>query len=188
MIPLNPIVLLIVIAAVLAIPYVFQRGSAATQGGYMLSKKFALGFGLAVALPLLVYSGVSTFSPPPRGRDYFPTESLSWRDKTPEEQARIHQERSRQEQAYYEHEHRFVRHLFFVAAPIGIAGIIGGSLIAIEAIGTGLMFGGVFTVIEGYYWYWSALEHWMRFLSLLAAFLILILIGYRKFGPSKNPS
>jgi len=148
----------------------------------MLSKKFALGFGIAVALPMLVYSGVSSFSPPPIWRDYFPTESLSWRDKAPEEQVKIQQEKSRREQAYYEHEHRFVRHLFYVAAPIGLAGIIGGSLIAIEAIGTGLMFGGVFTVIEGYYWYWSALEHWMRFLSLLAAFLILILIGYRKFA------
>ena len=154
----------------------------------MLSKRFALGFGIAVALPLLVYSGVSTFSPPPQWRDYFPTESLGWRDKAPEEQVRIQQEHKRQEQAYYAHEHRFVRHLFFVAAPIGLGGIIAGSLIAIEAIGTGLMFGGVFTVIEGYYLYWSALDHWMRFLSPLAAFLILIFIGYRKFGPSKNPS
>ena len=154
----------------------------------MLSKKFALGFGIAVALPLLVYSGVSTFSPPPVWKDYIPTGSLVQRDKTPEEAERVFQQRKRGEQAYYEHEHRLVRHLFFVAAPIGLAGIIGGSLIAIEAIGTGLMFGGVFTVIEGYYWYWGALEHWMRFLSLLAAFLLLIFIGYRKFGPSGRSS
>jgi len=154
----------------------------------MLSKKFALGFGLAVALPLLVYYGVSTFSPPPNWADYFPTGSLSRRDKTPEEEVRIQQEQSRREQMYKEHEHRFVRALFFIATPIGIAAIIGGSIIAIEAVGTGLMFGGIFTVIEGYCWYWWALEHWMRFLSLLAAFLILIFIGYRKFGPSKNPS
>ena len=154
----------------------------------MLSKRFALGFGIAVALPLLVYYGVSTFSPPPNWADYFPTGSLSRRDKTPEEEVRIQQEQSRREQLYKEHEHRFVRALFFIAAPIGIAAIIAGSVIAIEAVGTGLMFGGIFTVIEGYFWYWGVLEHWMRFLSLLAAFLILIFIGYRKFGPSKNPS
>ena len=185
MLPFNPIFLLIVVAAVIAISLVFRRGSAAAQGDPMLSKKFALGFGIAVALPLVVYYGVSTFSPPPKWEDYFPAGSLARREKTPEEEVRLQQEESRRQQLYKEHKHHFVRSLFFVAAPIGIAAIIAGSLIAVEAIGTGLMFGGIFTVIEGYVWYWGALEHWMRFLSLLAAFLILIFIGYRKFGPSR---
>jgi len=121
----------------------------------MLSKKFALGFGIAVALPLLVYYGVSTFSPPPKWEDYFPSGSLVLRDRTPEEQAKIEQEQSRRRQLYKEHEHHFVRSLFFIAAPVGIAAIIAGSFIAVEAIGTGLMFGGIFTVIEGYLWYWG---------------------------------
>ena len=72
--------------------------------------------------------------------------------------------------------------LFIVAVPIGIAAIIVGALASIQAIGTGLMFGGIFTVMDGYCWYWSELQDWMRFLSLLAAFVVLIFIGYRKLA------
>ena len=137
----------------------------------MLSKKFALGFGIAIALPLLIYYGVSTFSPPPKWQDYSPI----GRPQTSEESQRGMQQ-------FNIHAQRFARHLFFVATPLGLAAIIIGAVTAVEAIGTGLMFGGIFTVIEGYFWYWSDLPPWMRFLSLLVAFGILILIGYRQFA------
>ena len=136
----------------------------------MLSKKFALGFGIAIALPLLIYYGVSTFSPPPKIGDYQP-KGASGR----EEQVRLWQQ-------YEQHGQRFTRHLLSVALPLGIAAIIIGAVTAVEAVGTGLMFGGIFTVVEGYFWYWSYLPPWMRFLSLLLAFGILIFIGYRQFA------
>jgi hypothetical protein len=136
----------------------------------MLSKKFALGFGIAIALPLLIYYGVSTFSPPPKWQDYQPKGTF------------VREEQERLAQQYHVQAQRFARHLFFVATPLGIAAIIFGAVTAVEAIGTGLMFGGIFTVIEGYFWYWSELPPWMRFLSLLVAFGILIFIGYRQFA------
>ena len=153
----------------------------------MLAKKFALGFGIAIVLPLLVHYGVSTFSPRPKWEDYqIENYYQRHKDATPEERARLEQEHSRIEKEHRAHTKRFQRHLFFVATPIGIVAIIFGSLTPVQAVGTGLMFGGIFTVTEGYCWYWSELEDWMRFSSLLTAFVILIFIGYRKLAGSEK--
>ncbi|MBU0477962.1 TMEM14 family protein [bacterium] len=149
----------------------------------MIAKKIALGFGIAVVLPMMVHYGVSTFSPRVKWQDY-QIENYSQRYKraTPAEKVKLEKEKSQLTKQRKEHEKRFEKHLFFVAAPIGIAAIIVGSVIAVQSIGTGLIFGGIFTLLNGYCWYWSELQDWMRFLSLLVAFVILIFIGYRKFG------
>ena len=83
---------------------------------------------------------------------------------------------------FWKREKIFQKHLFLVAVPVGIGAIIFGAVSPIQAIGTGLMFGGIFTLVDGYCWYWSELQDWMRFLSLLAAFVVLIFIGYRKLA------
>lgn len=150
----------------------------------MLAKKFALGFGIAVILPMLVHYGVSTFTPMPRWQDYYGYGGYYAQDNnaTPEQKAKLQDERKKKEEAYRNSEKRFQQHLFFVAVPVGIAAIIIGALSSIQAIGTGLMFGGIFTLMDGYICYWSELQDWMRFLSLLAAFIVLIFIGYRKLA------
>ncbi|MCK9430998.1 MAG: hypothetical protein M0R17_13565 [Candidatus Omnitrophica bacterium] len=149
----------------------------------MLAKKFALGFGIAIILPMLVHYGVSTFSPAPKWQDRYDSYSYQRYDKaTPEERVQIDKERKEKEMAWQEKEKTFQRNLFFVAVPVGIACIFIGAIIAIQAIGTGLMFGGIFALTEGYMFYWSELQDWMRFLSLLAAFMMLILVGYRKLA------
>lgn len=150
----------------------------------MLAKKFALGFGIAVILPLLVHYGVSTFSPRPKWEDYRSElyDYQKYQQATPEEKARIDQERKAHQEKRRKDEKRFARHLFFAATPVGIFAIVFGSLTPVQAVGTGLMFGGIFTLTEGYCMYWSELADWMRFLSLLAAFAILIFIGYRKLA------
>lgn len=149
----------------------------------MLAKKFALGFGVAILLPMVIHYGVTTFSPRPKWRDY-QIENYYERYKraTPEEKVRLEEERSRLAKERREHERRFQKHLFFVATPMGIIAIIVGSISAVQAIGTGLIFGGIFTLMDGYIWYWTELKDWMRFLSLLIAFIIIIFIGYRKFA------
>lgn len=147
----------------------------------MLAKKFAVGFGIAVILPMLIHYGVSTFSPCPRLEDY-QTENyyLRIQSASPEEKARLEEERREAYRKYEGHRKHFERRLFFVAMPVGILAIIAGSMAAVQAVGTGLMFGGIFTLGDGYFWYWSALPDWLRFLSLLAAFIVLIFIGYHK--------
>ena len=149
----------------------------------MLAKKIALGFGIAILLPLLIYYGVSTFSPPPRWEDYrIENYYQRHKDAAPEEKAELEKENSRLQEERKAHQRRFQKNLFCVAAPAGIIAIVVGSFIGVQAIGTGLMFGGIFTLMEGYISYWSALPDWMRFLSLLIALIILIFIGYRKLS------
>jgi len=149
----------------------------------MLAKKIALGFGIAIILPMLIHYGVSTFTPRPSWRDY-QVDNYYQEHKNASDLEKTKLEAQRKE--LYEKrridEQRFQRHLFFVAVPIGIAAIIIGSIIAIQAVGTGLMFGGIFTLADGYICYWSELPDFMRFISLLVAFVVLIFIGYRKLA------
>jgi hypothetical protein len=48
------------------------------------------------------------------------------------------------------------------------------------AIDTGLMFGGIFSACHGYLNYWSKLFAQLKFFSLLAAFIVLLVVGSRK--------
>ena len=149
----------------------------------MLAKKFALGFGIAIILPMVIYYGVSIFSPSPKWRDYQVSDYYErYEDASKDEKAGLREERKQLQEERRANRKRFERHLFFVATPIGIAAIIAGSVIAIQAVGAGLMFGGIFTVTEGYVCYWSELPDWMRFLSLLLAFAILIYVGCRSLA------
>jgi hypothetical protein len=67
-----------------------------------------------------------------------------------------------------------------VATPLGVAAILIGAYLAFHAIGTGLIFGGTFTVTSGYWSYWQYLDNWVPFISLLAGFAILLFVGYRR--------
>jgi len=146
----------------------------------MLAKKFGFGFGIAVLLPLLVHYGVSTFSPAPKWDQYHTNNYSQYQGATPEEKERLRAEDDKRREKYKQHRKMFERHLFYVATPIGIAAIIIGATLAVQAVGAGLIFGGIFTLVDGYCWYWSELQDWMRFLSLLAAFIVLVACGYRK--------
>jgi len=42
------------------------------------------------------------------------------------------------------------------------------------------MFGGIFSVCDGYFNYWSELSAQPKFSSLLAAFIVLLVVGYRQ--------
>ncbi|MDD5116812.1 MAG: hypothetical protein PHW98_07150 [Candidatus Omnitrophica bacterium] len=149
----------------------------------MLAKKFALGFGIAIIFPVMVHYGVSTFVPAPKWQDrYQPNYYQDYNKATPEVKAKMEEERRQREADWKFREKRFQTALFCVAVPLGIAAILIGSLAAIQAIGTGLMFGGIFLLLDGYCHYWSEMADSMRFLSLLAAFVVLIYVGYKKLA------
>mgnify|MGYP001563215505 CR=1 FL=1 len=152
----------------------------------MLAKKFGFGFGIAVILPMLVHYGVSTFSPQPKWGDYYGSEYYQeYQESTPEEKKELQEKRKKKDDAFRSQRKVFERSLFFVAIPAGIAAIIIGAILAVQAIGAGLIFGGIFTLIDGYCWYWSELQDWMRFLSLLAAFIVIVFCGYMNLN-NKN--
>ena len=147
----------------------------------MLAKKIALGFGIAVIYPLMLYYGVSSFSPPPPWGAY-QVENFEERHRRAdvEEQKQLEAERVAQQEKFREERIRFQEHLFFVTVPFGIIAIIAGTFIMLPAVGTGLIFGGVLSVINGYMGYWMELPAPMRFISLLAAFIVLLFVGYKK--------
>lgn len=60
--------------------------------------------------------------------------------------------------------------------------LIAGSYLAVPAVGTGLMFGGVFTFLEGVTCYWSEIQDPLKFVLLLITLVILIWIGYGKLA------
>ena len=75
---------------------------------------------------------------------------------------------------------------FFVAVPSGIIAIIVGAFLSIQAIGTGLMFGGIFSVCDGYFNYWYELADPLKFASMLVTLVVLIFIGYKKLERKKT--
>ncbi len=131
----------------------------------MIAKKFALAFGIAVV------------SPEPRWQDYHVTPLIDSNSA----------EYQKKDAEYRAAERTFEKHLFAVAVPLGLITLVVGAFLSVPAIGTGLMFGGIFSVTDGYFNYWSELSAQLKFFSLLAAFIVLLIVGYRKLE-KKEPS
>ncbi len=149
----------------------------------MLAKKLAVGFGIAILLPMLVHFGVSTFSPEPKWENDFREErdhSRKYQNASAQEREKMDAERDQRDEKRRNRENRFQMDLFLVSIPVGLLSILAGSLISIQSVGAGLMFGGLFTITDGYYCNWRSLESWVKFVSFLLVFLLLIFIGYRK--------
>ena len=153
----------------------------------MLAKKIALGFGIAIVFPMMIHYGVSTFSPQPKWQDY-QVKNYYERHKraTSEEQKKLEVEKNRLEKQKKEAEKSFQKRLFFVAVPLGIAAIVIGAFLSIQAVGTGLMFGGIFSVCDGYANYWYELGDPLKFVSMLVAFIVLLFVGYKKLEKKEN--
>ncbi len=147
----------------------------------MLAKRFALGFGIAIILPLMFHYGVSTFSPSPKYSDYrIDNYHQDYEAAFGEKKIELAAKKKKMDLQFKSANKKFQQHLFFVAVPLGILSIIIGVFISSNAIGAGLIFGGIFSVSNGYINYWSELPDSLRFASLVVAFLILIIVGYKK--------
>jgi hypothetical protein len=135
----------------------------------MLARQIVFGFGIAVVLPLLVYYAVTTFySAPPKFRDF-----VSFEDRGSTEK------RQAAEEAYARAAKNFARAHIVVAVPVGLAAILIGTYVAAHAIGAGLVLGGIATIVWGYHGYWQYLDDWIRFVSLLVTFVVLIVLARR---------
>jgi lipopolysaccharide export LptBFGC system permease protein LptF len=148
----------------------------------MLGRQIAIGFGVAIIFPMLIYYGVCTFSPPPNLQDFSQTASRP--GTTPDHHAEQANKNKAASTSYEEASRVFSLRLLCVAAPLGYAAILLGSLRMSSGLGTGLMFGGIFAVIDGYLFSWSFLENWLPFVSLLVALAVLIFVSYRQFWPA----
>jgi len=71
------------------------------------------------------------------------------------------------------------RYVFFIALPLGIIIILLGMFVfGIEAVGTGIMGGGVGTLIYGSGAFWPYTENWARFLISLIGLVVLVWLVY----------
>ena len=71
------------------------------------------------------------------------------------------------------------KYVFFIALPLGILILIlGAFLFELEAVGVGLMGGGVGTLIYGSGAFWPYTQNWVRFLLSLLGLVILIWFSY----------
>ena len=156
----------------------------------MLARQIAIGFGIAAIFPLLIYYGVSTFYPPPRYTNVVTATLVQPHDPTPEQRKEYEDrrlERKKQEDTFKAAARDFARVLVFVSTPLGVAAILIGAYVTLHSIGTGLIFGGILSVTWGYWSYWQYLDDWVRFVSLLVGFAVLLFVGYRRVAAPKHP-
>jgi len=149
----------------------------------MLARQIAIGFGLAIIFPLLVYYGVRTFSPPPK----WPPFEYEAQAATAEERRAQNEKRKVERATYNDQAKAFARVLIIASTPLGIGAILIGMLLHSASVGTGLILGGIVTVAHGYWGYWNYADDWLRFVSLLLGFGILLFVAYWRW-PRGQPN
>jgi hypothetical protein len=152
----------------------------------MLARQIAVGFGIAVIFPLLVYYGVSTFQHPPKWAAFHRTSCVPEPGTTVDERKECAKKQRVEQEAYDTAAKEFARALVLVSTPLGVAAILIGAFLPMHAVGTGLILGGISSVGWGYWGYWQYLEDWMRFVSLLTGFGVLLFVGYRLFAVGRT--
>ena len=144
-------------------------------------RNFAIGLAIAVILPCVVYYGLMTFSPAAKygecsKEEYL--ESVGLKDvKNPADKVKA----AAAGEEYDKGSEAFAKHLFYVAMPVGILLIAAGLAMPIPGIGSGFMFGGLFTLFYGFFAYWSGLSALFRFVSLLFGLILFVIIGWNKY-------
>lgn len=150
----------------------------------MIAKKIALGFGIAVILPMMIHYGVGSFIENPNWNDsqidnYYEKHKRADEAAQKDLEAKKLNNRERFESA----KRHYQKSLFFVAVPVGLFALLIGSFIQQKGLGTGLMFGGIFSICNGYANNWDYLDDRLKFISLLAAFFLFVWISYKKLEP-----
>lgn len=151
----------------------------------MLARQIAVGFGVAIVLPLLIYYGVSSFSHAPKRADYFAPPVYNG-NMTPEQRSAQQEKLWSETEAFNEAQRVFSLRLLCVSAPLGYAAILLGAWRPGYGLGAGLMFGGILAVTDAYWWHWEFIEDWLRFVSLLIAMAVLMFAGYRLLPPGQQ--
>jgi hypothetical protein len=147
-------------------------------------KQVAVWLGIVVLLPFAVWYGTSAFSPPPDWKRYTREEErLTERlqEANADEKAKIREEKDRLENERDEQERRFYGHMFWVACPLGLGTFIIGIVFPVQAVGGGLMFGGLISLAVGCYSYWDRMGDNLRFASLVIALLVVSALGTWRF-------
>jgi energy-coupling factor transporter transmembrane protein EcfT len=157
-----------------------------------LVKQIAVWLGIVVLLPLAIWYGVSAFSTPPDKRENAKAlakinEQIqdAKEDKDKAERDKLRRERDRLQAEEEEAQRQFYHDMFWVAYPTGLVATILGVFFPVQAVGAGLMFGGLISLATGCYAYWDRMDAWLRLGSLVVALLVLLALGTWRFWPAR---
>lgn len=138
-------------------------------------KDFLIGLTITLMLPFVVYYGAISFSPA-AGYHNQSKEAFFQRLEATLQGKKLDQSSSEAE--YAAGKKTFNKHLFYIAVPAGVLAIVAGLLFSLPGIGSGLMFGGLITLVYGYFTYWEDLPVKIKFISLLVGLILLIAAGW----------
>src|SRR5260370_26294074 len=112
----------------------------------MLALQLVIGVGIAVLFPLLIYTGVAAIKAPPK-----PSNRTNLRAEVTEEDKQANRDQIRWEQEQLRKARvEYAKILFGVMAPAGLAAVLAGYLIGVNAVGTGLLACGFLCLVYGY--------------------------------------
>ncbi|MBI3616221.1 MAG: hypothetical protein HY211_06870 [Candidatus Omnitrophica bacterium] len=155
----------------------------------MLARKIILGFGLAMLLPMVIHQGVEVIRPMPQyQRHQIPNYYQTLQRASDEEKPHLQAEQQRLNAEWGTAQKRWSKSHFFAGVGAGIATTLIGSFVAAPAVAGGLMLGGIFSFLGGCGFYWLDLNAVGRLGVLLAGFLVLLWIGYRRLSDPKQGS
>jgi small-conductance mechanosensitive channel len=174
----------------------------------MLIKNFLLGIAIIIVTISVVIYGINTFYSKPVYEDFcgeYKTQEIietqeqceaiggqwnSYQSVKPEEISGYCDRDYSCREEYDKGYENFRRNIFLITIPLGIIIIALGALVFnLDAVGAGLMGGGVGTILYGTGGYWQYTENWVRFLISLVGLVALILLAYyanRKWNKKKK--
>jgi hypothetical protein len=156
------------------------------------AQQIAVWLAIAVLFPCVAYFGTAAFSPPPDADEFMRVQNKLNNElmaaATPAEKERISAEIERTQKENTEAQRAFGRREFWVAYPLGMIAFAIGLYIPIQAVGAGLMFGGIATLAYGCYSSWDAIGRWIRIGSLVLALLLVVILGLWRLGKPDKPS
>ncbi|MBD3354500.1 hypothetical protein GF361_00785 [Candidatus Woesearchaeota archaeon] len=142
-----------------------------------------LMIGIAIIFALFVGYGIDTFYEAPEYED-FCNESERLRP-VKLNQSDMEEFNAKQNQCWEQYDaarEPYNRNVFIITLVIGLAAVIAGSFfMKVESVSSGIMAGGVLTIIYGTLRYWGDMHKYLRFSVLTIVLIILIWIGYKKF-------
>ncbi|NCG08032.1 MAG: hypothetical protein GWO81_00425 [Verrucomicrobia bacterium] len=147
----------------------------------MIAKKIALGLGIAMILPMMIHFGVGSFVSCPQWQDYQIENYYEQHERSDAEaQKELEAEQLELDHAFEAQEIHFQWVLFYIAVPLGLLALFIGAFTELKGVGAGLMFGGIFSICNGYANNWDYLDDRLIFISLVVAFILLLGLAYKK--------
>lgn len=146
-------------------------------------KESIVCFGMAALLPLLVFYATSLFIKTfPQPKDFMVPGYAQRIQQTESEDEKksLYTQQMQLRNAYIKQTEEHAQAFFFFSLFIGLCAIFAGIFIHGIGVGSGLILGGIVSILQGYYFYWFYLTDLLRFVSLLVGVAILFAAGHLK--------